>query len=36
MGDAGMVLLRDRDVADRVRMLRFHGSRDKRVFELVG
>src|SRR4249920_3507667 len=36
MGDAGMVLLRDRDVADRVRMLRFHGSRDKRVFEHVG
>ena len=36
MGDAGMVLLRDRDVADHVRMLRFHGSRDKRVFEHVG
>ena len=36
MGDAGMVLLRDRDVADRVRMLRFHGSRDKETFELVG
>jgi dTDP-4-amino-4,6-dideoxygalactose transaminase len=36
MGDGGMVLLRDRDVADRVRMLRFHGSRDKRVFEHVG
>src|ERR671936_681308 len=31
MGDGGMVLLRDRDVADRVRMLRFHGSRDKRI-----
>jgi dTDP-4-amino-4,6-dideoxygalactose transaminase len=36
MGDGGMVLVRDRDVADRVRMLRFHGSRDKRVFEHVG
>jgi dTDP-4-amino-4,6-dideoxygalactose transaminase len=36
MGDAGMVLARDADVADRVRMLRFHGSRDKRIFEHVG
>jgi dTDP-4-amino-4,6-dideoxygalactose transaminase len=36
MGDGGMVLVRDRDVADRVRMLRFHGSRDKRVFEHIG
>jgi dTDP-4-amino-4,6-dideoxygalactose transaminase len=36
MGDAGMVLTSDADVADRVRMLRFHGSRDKRTFEHVG
>ena len=36
MGDAGMVLARDADVADRVRMLRVHGSRDKRTFEHVG
>ena len=26
----------DDDVADRLRMLRFHGSRDKKTFELVG
>ena len=26
----------DDDVAERVRMLRFHGSRDKKTFELVG
>jgi dTDP-4-amino-4,6-dideoxygalactose transaminase len=36
MGDGGMVLVRNSDVADRVRMLRFHGSRDKRVFEHIG
>ena len=36
MGDGGMVLARDGDVAERVRMLRFHGSKDKRVFEHVG
>jgi dTDP-4-amino-4,6-dideoxygalactose transaminase len=36
MGDAGMVLTRDADVADRVRMLRFHGSHDKRTFEHIG
>jgi dTDP-4-amino-4,6-dideoxygalactose transaminase len=26
----------DDEIAERVRMLRFHGSRDKRTFELVG
>jgi dTDP-3-amino-3,4,6-trideoxy-alpha-D-glucose transaminase len=35
-GDAGAVVTRDGDVAERVRMLRFHGSRDKQTFELVG
>jgi dTDP-4-amino-4,6-dideoxygalactose transaminase len=36
LGDGGLVTSTDDDVADRVRMLRFHGSRDKRTFELVG
>jgi dTDP-4-amino-4,6-dideoxygalactose transaminase len=36
MGDGGMVTSRSADLADRVRMLRFHGSRDKRRFELIG
>jgi dTDP-3-amino-3,4,6-trideoxy-alpha-D-glucose transaminase len=35
-GDGGAVITREDDVADRVRMLRFHGSRDKTTFELVG
>jgi dTDP-4-amino-4,6-dideoxygalactose transaminase len=36
MGDAGMAIAASEEVADRLRMLRFHGSRDKRVFECVG
>jgi dTDP-4-amino-4,6-dideoxygalactose transaminase len=35
-GDGGAVTTDDDEVAERVRMLRFHGSRDKRTFELVG
>jgi dTDP-4-amino-4,6-dideoxygalactose transaminase len=35
-GDGGLVLARDGDVVDRARMLRFHGSRDKKSFELFG
>jgi dTDP-3-amino-3,4,6-trideoxy-alpha-D-glucose transaminase len=35
-GDGGAVVTSDDAVADRVRMLRFHGSRDKTTFELVG
>jgi dTDP-4-amino-4,6-dideoxygalactose transaminase len=35
-GDGGAVLTRDDAIAERVRMLRFHGSRDKQTFELVG
>ena len=35
-GDGGAVTTRDDAVAERVRMLRFHGSRDKQTFELVG
>ena len=36
LGDGGLVACLDDDVAERVRMLRFHGSRDKQTFELVG
>ena len=36
LGDGGLVTCLDDDVAERVRMLRFHGSRDKQTFELVG
>jgi dTDP-4-amino-4,6-dideoxygalactose transaminase len=36
LGDGGLVTCTDATVADRVRMLRFHGSRDKQHFELVG
>jgi dTDP-4-amino-4,6-dideoxygalactose transaminase len=36
MGDAGMVVSSSADLAERVRLLRFHGSREKRRFELVG
>jgi dTDP-3-amino-3,4,6-trideoxy-alpha-D-glucose transaminase len=35
-GDGGAVTTDDDALADRVRMLRFHGSRDKATFELVG
>jgi dTDP-4-amino-4,6-dideoxygalactose transaminase len=36
MGDAGLVATSSDELADRLRMLRFHGSRDKRTFEYVG
>jgi dTDP-4-amino-4,6-dideoxygalactose transaminase len=36
LGDGGLVTCLDDEVAERVRMLRFHGSRDKKTFELVG
>ncbi len=36
MGDGGMVVCRDEDLAERVRRLRFHGSKDKVTFEEVG
>jgi dTDP-4-amino-4,6-dideoxygalactose transaminase len=36
LGDGGLVTCLDDEVAERVRMLRFHGSRDKKTFELIG
>jgi dTDP-4-amino-4,6-dideoxygalactose transaminase len=36
LGDGGLVAANDEGLAERVRMLAFHGSRDKTEFELVG
>jgi dTDP-4-amino-4,6-dideoxygalactose transaminase len=36
LGDGGLVACTDDAVAETVRMLRFHGSRDKQTFELIG
>jgi dTDP-4-amino-4,6-dideoxygalactose transaminase len=36
LGDGGLVAAIDEELADRVRMLRFHGSRDKKTFTYVG
>ena len=36
IGDGGLVSTDDPGLAERVRMLRFHGSRDKVDFELIG
>jgi dTDP-4-amino-4,6-dideoxygalactose transaminase len=35
-GDGGAITTRDADIAERVRMLRFHGSRDKITYEQIG
>lgn len=35
-GDGGMITTNDADVAERVRVLRFHGSHDKVTYEQVG
>jgi dTDP-4-amino-4,6-dideoxygalactose transaminase len=35
-GDAGAITARDHEVAERIRMLRFHGSRDKVTYQEVG
>jgi dTDP-4-amino-4,6-dideoxygalactose transaminase len=36
LGDGGLIALNDDELAERVRMLAFHGSRDKADFQLVG
>jgi dTDP-4-amino-4,6-dideoxygalactose transaminase len=36
LGDGGLVSVNDAELADRIRMLRFHGSKDKKDFELIG
>ena len=36
LGDGGLVTTDDDEVAERVRLLRFHGSKAKKEFELVG
>jgi dTDP-4-amino-4,6-dideoxygalactose transaminase len=36
LGDGGLVALNDVELGERIRMLRFHGSRDKVDFELLG
>jgi dTDP-4-amino-4,6-dideoxygalactose transaminase len=36
LGDGGLVAATDEELGERVRMLRFHGSRDKVDFHLVG
>src|SRR3954469_21824963 len=36
LGDGGLVAVRDAELADRIRMLRFHGSKAKKTFEFVG
>jgi dTDP-4-amino-4,6-dideoxygalactose transaminase len=36
LGDGGLVAANDQALAERVRLLRFHGSRDKKTFTYVG
>jgi dTDP-4-amino-4,6-dideoxygalactose transaminase len=36
LGDGGLVTTSDEALADRIRLLRFHGSRDKERFEAIG
>ena len=36
LGDGGLVAATDEELAERVRLLRFHGSRDKKTFTYVG
>ena len=36
LGDGGLVGVTDEALGERIRLLRFHGSRDKRDFQLVG
>ena len=36
LGDAGLVAVTDEGLGERIRLLRFHGSKAKQTFELVG
>jgi dTDP-4-amino-4,6-dideoxygalactose transaminase len=36
LGDGGLVAVNDEELGERIRMLRFHGSRDKVDFQLLG
>jgi dTDP-4-amino-4,6-dideoxygalactose transaminase len=36
LGDGGLVACTDEELGERVRMLRFHGSKDKQTFEYIG
>ena len=36
LGDGGLVAVRDVELAERIRMLRFHGSKAKKTFEYIG
>jgi len=36
LGDGGLVAVNDPELAERIRMLRFHGSKSKLIFEYVG
>ena len=36
LGDGGLVAATDEELADRIALLRFHGSREKKEFEAVG
>jgi dTDP-4-amino-4,6-dideoxygalactose transaminase len=36
LGDGGLVAATDQELADRVKLLRFHGSKEKKNFEAVG
>ena len=36
IGDGGLIAVRDDALAERIRMLRFHGSKAKKTFEYVG
>jgi dTDP-4-amino-4,6-dideoxygalactose transaminase len=35
-GDGGLIAVTDEELGERIRLLRFHGSKAKRTFELVG
>jgi dTDP-4-amino-4,6-dideoxygalactose transaminase len=36
IGDGGLIAVRDDELAERIRMLRFHGSKAKKTFEFIG